>query len=155
MQPTLGCGKDVGAGLDGAGAQQHPPMRLAGLLSEGGRHGDDIGAGRGERPVKRGKAKVVADAQAEPSPGQVGKHRFVAWDEIARLAVAFAAGKIDVEHMQLVVARGDLALGGDEVGAVGDLAGWKLHGERANMQPNAKLLGERLKLPKRRGTLLD
>ena len=61
--------------------------------------------------VKRGEAKVVADAQAEPSPGQVGKHRFVARVEIARLAVAFAAGKIDVEHMQLVVARGDLAWG--------------------------------------------
>ena len=75
--------------------------------------------------------------------------------KVRELAVAFASGKIDIEHMQLVVARGDLTVGSDEIGAVSDLARRELHAERAYMQPDAELLGERLQPLERRRLLLD
>ena len=70
-------------------------------------------------------------------------------------AIAFTAGKIDIEHMQLVVAGGDLPVRSDEIGSVGDLAGRELHAERADMQPDAELLGERLEPLERRRLVLD
>ena len=44
MQPALGGGEHEGAGLDSAGADQHMPMGLAGLLGEGGGDADELRA---------------------------------------------------------------------------------------------------------------
>jgi hypothetical protein len=144
MQAALRRCEHEGAGLDGAGARQDMPMRLSGLLGKGGRDGDELGAGRSERAIERGEAKVVADAQAHPAEGEIGEHRLGARTEILRLAVALAAGKVDIEHMQLVVARGDAALGIDQIRAVRDPRLVELDGDRADMQPNSKVARERL-----------
>src|SRR6185295_4574629 len=144
VQAALGRCEHEGAGLDGAGARQDMPMRLAGLLGKGGRDGDELGTGGSERAIERGEAKVVADAQAQPAEGEIGEHRLGARTEILRLAVALAAGKVDIEHMQLVVARGDAALGIDQIRTIGDPRLIELDGDRADMQPNSKVARERL-----------
>ena len=43
--------------------------------------------------------------------GRSATHGLGAGPTVAGFAVAFASGKVDVEHMQLVVARGDLTFG--------------------------------------------
>ena len=63
-------------------------------------------------------------------------------------------GQIHVEHMQLVVARGDLAVRADQIRAIGEAVGVELDGERADMQVDAKLAGERAKPLERRARLL-
>src|SRR6266542_5038585 len=80
----------VAAVLDRAGADQHVPMRLAGLLGEGGRDRDERGAGFRQRAIERREAQVVTDREAQPAPRQVGRDRAFAWAEIARLAIALA-----------------------------------------------------------------
>ena len=101
-------------------------MRLAGLSGEGGRDGEKRAAGLGQRPVERREAQIVADGQAEPAPRQVGGDADFAGTVAARLAIALAAGEIDVEHVDLVVARDDLALAVDQ-----ERRGWPLCPARA------------------------
>src|SRR4051812_37380598 len=102
-------GEDETAILDGAGALQHMPMRLAGLPGESRGYGEERSAGFGQAAIQRREAQVVADGQAEPPPGQIGPHAEIARAVIARFAIALAAGEIDVEHVDLVIARDDLA----------------------------------------------
>ena len=120
--------------LDRAGAHRaraNAPRRSAG---EGRRDRQERGAGLGQRAVERGEAQVVADGQAEPAPRQVGDHGELAGAVAARFAIALAAGEIDVEHVDLVVARDDLALRVDQEGAVGRLVGRDLDRERADVE---------------------
>ena len=72
-------GRDhIGAGLDGAGALQHVPMRLAGLAGEAGGRGEDLGAGVPIGSEELRKADIVADAEAEPAERQVDQDGRVA-----------------------------------------------------------------------------
>ena len=128
-----------GAVLDRARADEHMPMRLAGLSGEGRRNRQERAAGLGERAVERREAQVVADGQAEPAPRQVGGDGDLARPVVARLAIALAVGEIDVEHVDLVVARDDLALAVDQERAVGRLVGRQLDRERADVQEDAEL----------------
>src|SRR5271156_3473215 len=91
--------------LDRARAQQHMPVRLAGLLGKGRWYRQERSAGLGERTIKRREAQIVADGQAEPAPRQIGEHGKLAGAVIVGFAIAFAASEIDVEHVDLVVAR--------------------------------------------------
>ena len=118
-------------------------MRLPGRPGEGRGHADEVGAGLGQRAIERRKAQVVADGEAEPPPGQIGEDRRRARPEARRLAIAFAARQVDVEHVDLVVAGGDAALGVEEIGAVGAACRLDLDGERADQQPDAELGGQR------------
>ena len=154
VQAALRGGEHEGAGLDGAGADQHMPMGLAGLLGEGRGNGDELRACQRERAVELREAEVVADGEAEPAEGKVDDHRLAARPARGGLAVALASGEIDVEHMQLVVARGDLAFGIDQIRAVGDARRVELDGERADMQEDAELAGERAKPRERARSLL-
>src|SRR5687768_743769 len=115
---ALGRGEDEAAVLDGPGALQHMPMRLAGLARESSRHRKEGRAGFRQATVEGGEAEVIADGQAEPAPRQVGDDAVVSGAIVARLAVALAAGEIDIKHMDLVVARDDLAFRIDEEGTV-------------------------------------
>src|SRR5258707_11712307 len=115
--PLCGC-EDVAAVLDGARADQHMPVRLAGLLGKSGRDRDERGTGLRQRAVERRETQVVADRQAEPAPGQVGHDGAFARTETARLPIALATREIDVEHVDLVVARDDLARAVDQVGPI-------------------------------------
>src|SRR5438045_18422 len=89
-------GEHEAAVLDRARAYEHVPMRLASLLGEGRRDGDERAAGLGQRAVERRKAQVVADAQAQPPPRQIGHHGNLARPVIARFAITLAAGEIDI-----------------------------------------------------------
>ena len=119
----LRCSKDETAVFDGAGAHQHVPMRLAGRLGEGGGNGQHGGAGLGQCAVEGGKTQVVADRQSQHAPRQIADHGLFAGAIAARLAIALAIAEVDVEHMDLVVARGDVALRRDEKPAVSGLVG--------------------------------
>ena len=55
--------------------------------------------------------------------GRSVHHRELARPVAARLAIALAAFEIDVEHVDLVVARDDLAAAVDQERAVGRLVG--------------------------------
>ena len=68
---------------------------------------------------------------------------------VAQLAIALAAREIDVEHMDLVVAGDDLAVGRDQEGAVRRLVGRDLDGERADMKIDAEGAGKIAKGGKR------
>src|SRR5579862_2916761 len=114
-------------------------MRLAGLPGESRRYGEERGARLGQRAIKRWKAQIVTDGQTEPAPRQVGDHGKIAGAIIAGFAVALAAGKIDVEHMDLVVAGGDVALAVDQEGTVRGLFRRRSDRKRADMDVDAEL----------------
>src|SRR5262249_28131570 len=112
-----------GAVRDRASASEYMPMCFAGLPGEGRGDGEKRASGLGERAIERGEAQIVADRESEPSPRQVGGDADFARSVIARLAVTLATAEFDVEHVDLVVARDDVALGIDEKGAVRRLSG--------------------------------
>jgi hypothetical protein len=89
--------------------------------------------------VQRREAQVVADRNAEAAPWQVMHDGELARPEIVRFAVALAVGEIDVEHVDLVVARDNLAARIDQEGAVGRLVGRYLYGQRSDVQPDREL----------------
>src|SRR4051812_35303709 len=138
MASTLRGRKDERRVFDGARAHQHGPMRLPGLPSEGRRNRDERCAGIRQCPVQHRKSQVVADRQAEPAPRQVGDDGALARLIAARLAVALAAGEIDVEHMDLVVARDDLALWIDYERAVGGTLRRDLDRQRTDVEMDMK-----------------
>ena len=128
--------------LDGARPHQHMPMRRAGRPREGRGNREEVGPGLGQRPVEMREAQVVADRDAERAPRQIGQHRHVARLIVLGLAVALAARQVDVEHMDLVEARLDLAAGREQQRPVGDLAAWQQHRHRPDVQPDAELAGK-------------
>src|SRR5262245_2510093 len=138
VRTALGGSEYVAAVLDGARPDQDVPMGLAGLLGERSRNGDERAARFRERSIERGKAEIVADRQSEPAPGQIGRHRAVARLEAVRFTIALAAGEIDVEHVDLVVARHDLTCGIDQERAISGALRRNLDGERADVQPDAE-----------------
>ncbi len=133
--------EDEGAVLDGAGAVEHVPMGFAGLLRERRGDGEKRGARLRQRAIERGEAQVVANREAEPAPWQVGGHGDLAGPVVAGFAIALAAGEIDVEHVDLVVARDDLAAAVDQERAVGSPLGRELDRKRADMEEDAEAAG--------------
>ena len=110
---------------------------------EGGRHGEERRAAFGQRAIQRRKAHVVADGQPDPAPGQVGDHGGFARLVIGGFAIALAAGQIDVEHVDLVVARDHAAIGPDQERAVDRPFRRGAQRQRADMQMDFQLGGER------------
>ena len=109
-----------GSRLNRTGAKQNSPMRFPRLLGEGRRHGDEFRTRHRQRPVERGEAEIVANAEAKTPERQVYGHRLVAALKQFRLSIALATGEIDIEEMQLVVSGGDGPVRSDQVRAVGD-----------------------------------
>ena len=139
VQAALGGGEHKRAGFDRAGADQNVPMRLPGLLGEGGGNGDELRTGKRERPVEGGEAEIVADREPQAAEGKLGNDGGRTRPGMVGFAVAFIPGKIDVEEMKLVVTRGDPPLRIDKIGAVGDARPVEPDGERADVKENAKL----------------
>src|SRR6185312_9532811 len=110
MPAALGGRKHKATVFNGTAANQNMPVRFAGLFSECRWYRQHGRTGLGECAVKRGEAQVIANRQTEAAPGQIGQHRQLARTVIARLAIALAARKVDVEHMDLVVARENFTL---------------------------------------------
>ena len=90
------------------------PMCLPRLSRERGGDRKERGAAFGECAVERGKAYVVADRESDAAPRQVRDHGGLARLVIGGFAVAFAAGQIDIEHMDLVVAGEHIAVRPDQ-----------------------------------------
>ncbi len=98
--------------FDGACAQQRFPMRLARGHRERRRHHEQVGALARHHPEQLRKAHVVA--HREPELAHRGFHhaRIAARHGVRRFAMRFgAAGHIDVEQVNLVVARRALSVG--------------------------------------------
>src|SRR5262245_37051137 len=110
VSTALRCGKYKTAIFDSPCPHKYVPVRFTGLFRERGWDRQHGCAAFGQCSVERGKAQVVAYRKAKAAPRQIRQHRQLAGTIVARLAVAFAPGKIDVEHVDLVVARRDVAL---------------------------------------------
>ena len=93
-------------------------MRPPGRHRKDRRHGQKIGAGLRQRAVEMREAHIVAHGHAEPAPRRLGDDRMPAGTVGVALAVAFAARQVDVEHVDLVVARDDRAARVDQKRAV-------------------------------------
>src|SRR5258705_13240905 len=130
------------------------PMGFAGLLGEGRGDGEKRASGLRERAVEGGEAQVVADGESEPSPWQGGGDADFARTVVARLAITFAIAELDIEHVDLVVARDDVALAVDQEGAVRRLFRQQLDGQRADMKEDAELARKLAKGGKRRVVFL-
>ena len=85
--------------------------------------------------IERGEAKVVANAHADPAPWGLGHDGPAAGLEHLRFAVALAAGQVRVEHVNLVVVRGDGSLGRDQDRAAGHGLAVEPNGKGAGQQP--------------------
>src|SRR5690242_715899 len=114
VRTALRSRKNKAAVFDRAAADEDMPMCFAGLFGECGWDRQHGSAGFSEGTVERGETQVVAYGHADASPWDVGQHRQFAGPVVPRLAIALAALKVDVKHMNLVVAREDVALGIDE-----------------------------------------
>ena len=99
-----------------AAACANAPRRSCSVKADGTVRND--APALGQRAIQRGKAHVVADRQPDPAPRQVGDHGGFARLVIGGLAIALAAGQIDVEHVDLVVAGEHVAVGPDQERAV-------------------------------------
>ena len=128
--------------FDRARALQHMPVRLAGLLGESRGHGEEMRASAHKRTVKRWEAQIIADRKAEPSPRQVGGYCNFAGPVGIRLAIALAACELNIEKMNLVVARGDLAVRRNQEAAVGGLVVGNLDRERADVKVGLQIARE-------------
>src|SRR5689334_8997109 len=138
MPAALGGRKYKAAVFNRTAANENMPVRLAGLFRE--RRGDRQHgrAGFSERAVKCRESQVIANSQTEPAPREVSQHSQLARSVIARLAIAFSARKVDVEHMDLVVPCEDVAPRIDQEGAVGGAVGRDPNRKRTNMNVDAE-----------------
>src|SRR5690606_1129136 len=111
------------------GTEQHVPMSPAGKLRKGGRNRKEAGACLRESAVEMGKAHIVADAHPKLAPGEIRQYELLAGPKGCRLPVALAVGNIDVEHVNLGVARDDRALWVEKKAPVGCLLWRELDGK--------------------------
>jgi len=113
------------------------PMGFARRPGEGGRHRDQQRPGPGQRRIERGKADVIADAEAEAPEVGIGQPHGIAGRICRRFAIAAACPEVDIEQVQLVVGLDDRAIATDQIGAVGDPAVRATDGERADRDQHA------------------
>src|SRR5579885_1030582 len=130
LMPTAlrGC-QDVAAVFDRSCTEQDVPVRLARLARECRGYRQHGGAGFRECTIECGEANVVADGHAHSSPWQIDEHGGVARAVVVRFAIAFPVFQIDVEHMNFVIACGDLSGPIDEEAAIGCTVAGQLDGE--------------------------
>ena len=129
-------GRDhIGAVLDGAGAIENMPMGPAGDAGEGRGHRQHLGAGLGERAIERGEAQVVADRKPDRSANARRQDGFRARHDGGGFAIAMAITQIDIEQMNLVVARSNRAIRRQHVAAIENSAVNSLNPDRADKDP--------------------
>src|SRR5579875_3643128 len=108
MEARLGGSDDVAEVFDRPASEQGLPMRPAGRRSEGGRHAEDLRSAGAQGAVQLREAHIVTDGQSQAARGRFGDDRRFSWRDVCRLTVALLpAGNVDIEQMDLVVARGD------------------------------------------------
>ncbi|MCY1176137.1 hypothetical protein D9M73_163980 [compost metagenome] len=106
MRAALGSREHITLGLDGPRTNQHIPMRRAGHRREGRRGGNQFRAGCAQFAVQLREAQVVTDRQANPPNRCVRHHDPTAISIVIGFTITAAiVGHVDVEQVQLVVAR--------------------------------------------------
>ncbi len=110
---------------------------------KGGRHGQDTRARLCQAAIERGKPHVVTDRHAHRAEIRVAQNRAGAGTIPGAFAVAFRCADLDVKHVDLVIARGDLALRIDHERTVGKapICITGLERKRADQQPDAQRFG--------------
>jgi hypothetical protein len=144
VQPALRRGDDEREVLDRPRPQQRFPVRATGRARECRRHAQDLGSLRNEVAVELGEAQIVAHGESQPARRGVDDDGLRARLRVGRLAVALApARQVDVEEMDLVVARGAPALGVvDDAGVRGTRVALDRDRLRARDDPEAEFAGE-------------
>src|SRR5215475_6510552 len=102
--------KDEAAVFNGAATDKDVPMRFTGLFGECRGDRQHRSASFGQGTIKRGKPQVVTYRKAKSAPRQVREDSLFAGAVVARLAITFAVREIDVEHVNLVITRRNIAL---------------------------------------------
>src|SRR5215475_11114473 len=100
--------------FDRAGAYEHVPVRLARLFGKRRWNSQHRGAGFGQGSIEGRETQIVTDRQSQPAPRQIRQHRQFTRPVIVRFAIAFTAREVDIEHVNLVVARDDLTFRVDQ-----------------------------------------
>ena len=147
MPPTLRRRDHVALVLHRTGAQQQFPMRLPGAVGEGRGHGQQVARRRHQGAVQLGEAQVVADAQADAVRRRPDGRVEGDWQRTGAqnpaLVVVLAPVQV-AEQVDLVVARGQRAVGGEHAACVEDTLG--IVGpdrQRAADQPHPVFAGRR------------
>src|SRR4029077_7425571 len=107
--------------LNGARADQHAPMRLAGGSGKSGRNGQKIGTRLSKGAIELRKAQVVTNRQSQHPPWELGQHALAASLIVLRLPIGLPIWKRNVEHVNLVEACDDVSVWRKQEGAVGNL----------------------------------
>ena len=104
--------QQVALGLDGSGANQYLPVRRASHRRKGRWRADQFGAALTQRRIQLREAQVVTDGQTQAADRCLRHHQMLAGIEVRRLTIA-APGitDIDIEQVELVIARHPLAVG--------------------------------------------
>ena len=87
------------------------PVGAARRHCESGRHGEQERALLGQLAIELREAQVVTDAEADAAHVGIGHHRRITARHGVGLAIGFARGELHIEQMNLVVARGNAAVG--------------------------------------------
>jgi cell division protein FtsZ len=143
------------AGLDRACPLQDMPVCLARRMRERRRNGQERGSGMSQGAIELREPQVVADAEPKPPPGRVRNDGALAPAEVPRLAIHLAIRQVHVEHVDLVIACTDGAVGSDQERAVGTLPLAHLDGHRPDEQPHAQLFRRVAECKQRRILILD
>ena len=145
--PPIGMGAalrrrdDEAARFNGAGPQQHMPMRLTAGKGKGCRYRDHVGAGPRKRAVEMRKTNIIANCQANSDTAAFGEDQPVAGGKMIRLAIASSITNIGIKHVNLVIGGTDAAVAGDQHSPV--------HNPR--IQPAANEKGPDQKIDRMRG----
>ncbi|MNT56065.1 hypothetical protein D3C86_1704020 [compost metagenome] len=111
MRPALSGREHITLRLDGPRANQHIPVRGAGHGGKGRRRGNQFRTGRTQLAVQLREAQVITDRQANPAHRRISHYHSTAISIVIGFAITAAIVRdIDIEQMQLVVARHRFAL---------------------------------------------
>src|SRR5262245_12259199 len=131
--------KDETAVFNGAATDKDVPMRFTGLFGECRGDRQHRSASFGQGTIKRGKPQVVTYRKAKSAPRQVSEDSLFAAGALARPAIPFVVREIEVEHVNLVITRRNIARRVDKERPLGCPFGRKTARQRADMNIDAKL----------------
>ena len=139
VRARLRCGHQPAGIFNRACTQQRVPVRLPRRHGKGGWNRQDRCPGATERLEQRRKTHVVADRQPELADRRFDEGRPWSWDVARRFAPAFSRWQINVEQVELVVMRGNLACCIDDEPAIGParFLAVALYSQRAKMNPDS------------------
>jgi hypothetical protein len=119
-------------------------MRLAGRKRERARNGDHPRAGKGQPPVKFGKADVVADGQSDRAERRLRAYDFGAMQLDVGFSDRHAAGQVDVKQVNLAIGGEPRAVRSEQHrGVVIAAVLGRVFGDRSGDEMDLELASER------------